>query len=40
MKIDPEKVKSERKLFMKKQKEQLKESFQTMVKQREDLAAK
>ena len=39
-KFDPEKAKTERKLFMKKQKEQLKETFQAIVKQREDVAAR
>jgi hypothetical protein len=39
-KIDPEKAKSDRKQFMKKQKDQMKEVFEAMVKQREDLANK
>jgi hypothetical protein len=37
-KVDPEKAKTERKEFMKLQKEKLKDSFMQIIKQREDLA--
>ena len=39
-KVNPEKAKTERKEFMKIQKEKLKESFLQLIKQREDVATK
>ncbi len=38
--IPPEKAKTERKDFMKQQKMKLKETFQQLIKQREDVATK